>query len=145
MESEVGLLSILTGGTSKKYEAVQELANQLSVEEAVYCYSLSLTQLRIYLEDPFDPSYSRFNKTAYVEATVALYERLRGTDPWFSMNKGAFRLALTKGVLPNMRGQSSAIRRKLGEFDYHGPSRDWSNEDLERLGWEVIQMHKVGP
>lgn len=142
----MGLLSILTGGVSKKYEAVQKLANQLSIEEAVYCYSLSLIQLRVYLDDPFDPSYSQINKTAYVEAIVALYERLRGTDPWFSMNKGAFRIALTKRVLPDMRGEGpSAIRKKLGEFEYHGQSCDWSMEDEERLGWKVIQMHEVGP
>ena len=146
MERDVRLLSILTGGVSRKYEAVQEIANQFSIEEAKHCYALALTQLCIYLDDPFDPSYSSVNKTAYIEAVVASYERLRETDPWFSMNKGSFRMALTTAVLVDMRGQgSSAIRRKLGEFDFHGDDQEWTNEDEERLGWQVIEMHEVGP
>ena len=104
----MGLLSILTGGISRKYEAVQELADALSIEDAVYCYTLSLVKLCYYLDDPFDPSASRYNKTAYVEIVVALYERLRGSDPWFSMNKGSFRMALTKAVLPNMAGKGGS-------------------------------------
>ena len=80
----MGLLSILTGGVSKKYEAVQQLANQLTEEEAMHCFNLAHMQLCMYLDDPLSPG--SYNKTAYVEAVVALYERLRGADPWFSMN-----------------------------------------------------------
>ena len=142
----MGLLSILTGGISKKYEAVQELANSLSIEEAVYCYSLSLGHLCMYLDDPLDPSNSQISKTAYVEVIVALYERLRGSDPWFGMSKGSFRMALTKAVLQNSAGQGSfAIRSQLGKFDYQGNDREWSNADQDRLGWHVIDMQETGP
>lgn len=141
----MGLLSILTGGISEKYEAVQQLANALADDEAARCYSIALGQLCIYLDNPFDPS-AMYNKTAYVEAVVALYERLRGSDSWFSMNKGSFRLQLTKSVLSNFTGKSPpTIRRLLDEYDFEGDDRDWSSEDSERLGWHVQEMLAAGP
>jgi len=142
----MGLFSLLTGGVREKYEAVQQLANQLSPDEAVYCHSIALMQLSTYLENPSDPSASIYSRAAYVEAVVALYERLQGTDPWFSTNKGVNRVALTKAVLRDFSGQySTEIRGQLRKFDFDGGDREWSMSDEERLGWHIQEMLSAGP
>jgi len=142
----MGLLSILTGGVSKKYEAVQGLANELSQKDAAYCYDIAFMGLCHYLDAPFELGHSSRNKTAYVEPLVALHERLRGFDPWFSRSKGQFRMDLVRAVLRDFRGEGVfAIAKTLGEFGFNGKSPDLSFSDKARLGYHVEQMVEVGP
>jgi hypothetical protein len=100
-----------------------------------------------YLDDPFEMPNSRFNKTAYVEVLVSLHERLRGFDPWFSRNKGQFRMDLVRAVLRDFSGQGLfTVAKKLGEFNFVQPSPPKVSLDREeQLGQHVMIMLQEGP
>jgi hypothetical protein len=143
----VGLLSFLTGGISEKYAAVQALANQISQKEAAHCYGFGFMLLCGYLDDPFDMANSRFNKTAYVEVLVSLHERLRGFDPWFSRNKGQFRMDLVRAILRDFSGQGVfTVANNLREFNFIAVAPQQLNKDREaELSDHVMLMLSEGP
>ena len=149
----MGLFNMLTGGIRDKYKAVQDLADQLGVEEAKYCYKAAHTKLLAYLVDPGTYSgtygtYGTYGRAGFVEVVVALHERLLGSDPWFHKNKGLFRIALTKVSLSSSVGAGGGyaeLSKLMDEFLYTGNVQEFSQEDTERLEMHIQDMLAAGP